>query len=142
MSNLKQQNGDDYPDAACKHLGDANALISVNRFDGAAYLAGYVVECSLKSLIQVETGKARRNHRLADLTRYVIEVCMVAGARTAKYMTSVVQRIPSAGVGSWRETLRYRSPSMTRGEVETWVKEAGEIYSSTVAAMILDGVIR
>lgn len=49
MSRLKQANGDDYPEAALKHLQDADALVRGRRFDGAAYLAGYVVECALKT---------------------------------------------------------------------------------------------
>ena len=52
MSRLRQGNGDDYPDAAGKHMEDSNVLIAGSRYDGGAYLAGYVVECSLKTLIQ------------------------------------------------------------------------------------------
>lgn len=49
MSRLKRPNGDDYPEAARKHLRDADALFRGGRFDGAAYLTGYVVECALKT---------------------------------------------------------------------------------------------
>lgn len=56
MSRLRQSNGDDYPEAAGKHLTDASVLVADDRHDGAAYLAGYVVECALKALIQMETG--------------------------------------------------------------------------------------
>lgn len=57
MSGLRQGNGDDYPDAAEKHLEDSKVLMAGSRHDGAAYLAGYVVECVLKTLIQLETGR-------------------------------------------------------------------------------------
>ena len=43
---------DDFPKVALKHLQDAQALLKSNRFDGAAYLAGYVVECALKTMIE------------------------------------------------------------------------------------------
>lgn len=40
MSRLRQRNGDDYPDAARKHLEDAKVLLAGSRPDGAAYLVG------------------------------------------------------------------------------------------------------
>ncbi|MRG94456.1 hypothetical protein [Polyangium spumosum] len=53
MSNLASSNGDDYPAAAAKHLEDARTLLDAQRHDGAAYLAGYVVECSLRSVVMI-----------------------------------------------------------------------------------------
>ena len=53
MSKLKSKNGDDHPEAAGKHLSDASTLLTASRLDGAAYLAGYVVECSLKAVMLV-----------------------------------------------------------------------------------------
>ena len=49
MSTLRKPNGDDYPEAPLKHLQDADMLFKSRRFDGAAYLSGYVVECALKT---------------------------------------------------------------------------------------------
>ena len=57
VSRLQQNNGDDYPEAASKHLEDATVLFAGTHADGAAYLAGYVVECALKTLIQAQTGR-------------------------------------------------------------------------------------
>lgn len=67
MSRLSQVNGDDYPDAAGKHLEDSKVLLAGNRHDGAAYLAGYVVECVLKTLIQLENGGSPHHHNLPEL---------------------------------------------------------------------------
>ncbi|HSN99958.1 MAG TPA: hypothetical protein VLS89_16800 [Candidatus Nanopelagicales bacterium] len=53
MSNLAYQ-GDDHPEAAAKHLDDAKALLAAMRYDGAGYLAGYVLECSLKTIVLLE----------------------------------------------------------------------------------------
>lgn len=58
MSKLRTSNGDDHPEAAHKHLLDAQTLMGQQRADGAAYLSGYVVECALKSLWLHETGEA------------------------------------------------------------------------------------
>ena len=67
MSQLRQGNGDDYPEAAGRHMQDSGALLAGGRPDGAAYLAGYVVECALKTLIQLETGRPRYSHDLSGL---------------------------------------------------------------------------
>jgi HEPN domain-containing protein len=40
--------------AAQKHLTDASLLLEQNRFDNAAYLSGYVVECCLKALLRLD----------------------------------------------------------------------------------------
>jgi len=142
MSSLHKQNGDDYPDAAAKHLADAKALTVAHRYDGAGYLAGYVVECALKSLLQVEIGEAPRTHSYQDLLGEIGNTCLAAGAATAKYVTAPIRAIREGPIGGWRETMRYRSPSMSGGDAEAWVEAATLVYTDTVATMILDGVIQ
>ena len=56
MSHLRQGNDDDYPEAAVKHMQDSGVLLAGGRYDGAAYLAGYVVECALKSIEDVDSA--------------------------------------------------------------------------------------
>ena len=141
MSSLLKPDGDDYPDAATKHLADAKALLGDSRFDGAAYLAGYVVECSLKSILQYETGNAPREHRLNRLANEVAKVTAIATAVTAKYLTPTVQNLPSTSIVGWSPEMRYRSASMSQTDADAWVGEADQFYSDTVASMILDGVI-
>lgn len=58
---------DDFPKAALKHLQDGQTLLKSNRFDGAAYLAGYVVECALKTMIDVENKEVPHIHDLSEL---------------------------------------------------------------------------
>jgi hypothetical protein len=72
----------------------------------------------------------------------VTAACSVAGARTGKYVTPLVRRIPNAAISNWSETLRYKSPCCTLGDAQTWLGEADQVYTDTVAAMVLDGVIR
>ena len=73
MSRLRQGNGDDYPDAAGKHMEDSNVLIAGSRYDGGAYLAGYVVECSLKTLIQLEPEE-----------RIIVTTCLDCATRSIR----------------------------------------------------------
>ena len=41
-----------FASAAGRHLQDAKILLSKKRWDNAIYLAGYVVECAFKFLVQ------------------------------------------------------------------------------------------
>ncbi|RMH27271.1 MAG: HEPN domain-containing protein [Planctomycetota bacterium] len=68
MSNLKRDSGEDHPEAAAKHLDDSLALLDQRRYDNAAYLAGYVIECTMKTLILLEQGDLRV-HDLEQLSR-------------------------------------------------------------------------
>jgi hypothetical protein len=61
VSNLALSNKDDYPAAAAKHLDDASALVDAERYDAAGYLAGYVVECSLRTVVLVGEIAKRAN---------------------------------------------------------------------------------
>jgi len=42
---------DRFAQAAGRHLADSETLAAGSRLDNAVYLAGYVVECSLKAVI-------------------------------------------------------------------------------------------
>ncbi|MBI4562776.1 MAG: HEPN domain-containing protein [Candidatus Rokubacteria bacterium] len=141
MSRLLQQNGDDHPEAAQKHLNDASVLNGGGRADGASYLAGYVVECSLKALLQHETGIAPLWHDLKKLASRVSAVCAVAGAKTARYLAPAVLSLPAGAIAAWDPEMRYRAPSMTGHDAAAWLREAQSIYQATVGQMFLDGVI-
>ena len=84
---------DDFPKAALKHLQDGQALLKTNRFDGAAYLAGYVVECALKTMIGVENKKVPRIHDLSELQSRIQALSVVAGSRTGHVYIAITQAI-------------------------------------------------
>jgi hypothetical protein len=148
MSNKRQPSGEDYPDAAVKHCEDAQCLLAGNRADGAAYLAGYAVECTLKTLIQVEIGNVapvmQWKHRLNDLSAEALRLAALPGSRTARYLTNPVLTTlhygnPPAG---WKEYLRYfpvaTIPTVT---AEQWVKEAERLYIEVIGELKKDGEI-
>ena len=146
MSRLSQVTGDDYPDAALKHLQDAGALQGVDRHDGCSYLAGYVVECSLKAVLQVERGtssvpKGRRGHDLRSLRSQVAGISRMAGARTSKYVTRAVLALQGASIHKWSPGMRYQGPRATETDARGWLREAREVYHGTVGAMRLDGLL-
>jgi hypothetical protein len=145
MSKIRQPSGDDYPEAAAKHLADAKSLLGANRTDGAAYISGYVVECALKSLVLVESGNARAfGHQLTNLSQHVLHLAAQAGARTARYKPKI-NPSPSICDGrpnGWYETLRYREVgAVTATTAAAWVGEAEAIFTSTVVPMRIDGLV-
>jgi HEPN domain-containing protein len=141
MSRLCLSNGDDHPEAAQKHLVDAQVLLAQKRADGAAYLSGYVVESALKCLYLVEIGEALKGHNFECLVRVVNAVATVAGAKTARYFGPSTSGVLGSAIGSWTPEMRYRPPSMTHGEAQAWYACAQEVFQETVHAMKMDGVI-
>lgn len=141
MSRLRTSDGDDHPEAAHKHLLDAQTLLGQHRPDGAAYLSGYVVECALKSLWQLETGQTQRGHDLSKLAQAVSAVATVVGARTARYYKQATSSVSSSAIAAWRPEMRYRPATMTSGDAMAWCQIAGNVFQETVAQMQLDGVL-
>lgn len=150
MSNLRQCNGDDHPIAARKHLQDALILHSNARYDGAGYLAGYVVECVLKTLLLVES-KPRMGHNLSTLSSEAQQLASLPSAKTAKYVRGPAKisltygSLPTApGVlpTCWNEALRYREENLISVDLATqWISDAQGLYDGTVGEMIRDGVV-
>lgn len=142
MSSYKQPGGDDYPDAAQKHLDDARALLAASRFDGAGYHAGYVIECAIKTILLAELGYPVRGHDLSTLSAQVAPLATGGSPRSAPYVpnppAAIAYTAPPAG---WQETMRYRSPGdLDQATAQTWVSEAERIYRETVQQMRMDGV--
>jgi HEPN domain-containing protein len=141
MTKLRLSNGDDHPDSAHRHLLDAGALLARQRPDGAAYLSGYVVECSLKSIHVLETGKALKGHNFRSLIQNVSAAATAAGAKTAKYLGRATIGLGSSDIASWDPEMRYRSSFMTVNKAKSWHACAEKVYTETVHQMQLDGVI-
>lgn len=78
---------DNYPAAAEKHVKDAESLLAADRFDGTGYLAGYAVECVLKTLIEVEGGPGRRlGHEIPALAQEIVRLTGLPTQRAARYV--------------------------------------------------------
>lgn len=143
MSNLRQKNGDDYPEAARKHLDDAEVLLNAGRYDGSGYHAGYVVECALKTLIQID-GTVLKHHDLSLLSNKVTQLATGGSPHTSRYLLNPPPAISYADppVG-WKETMRYRAAGdLNQAQAKTWFDEAKRTYKQTVQAMLKNGDIR
>ncbi|MEI8373242.1 MAG: HEPN domain-containing protein [Planctomycetota bacterium] len=142
MPKLAQSKGDDYPDAAEKHLADADLLFHAGRFDGAGYLTGYVVECVLKTYILVE-GTKPWGHDLNELSLKSLSLAAIPSGRTAKYPLKVTagHSIYDKQTG-WCETIRYRAPAVVPPQqAMEWLAEAHAIYAPAIQQMKLDGLV-
>ena len=116
------------------------------RYDGAAYLAGYVVECAIKSVLVAMLSGTRpplanalphawRHHRLRDLSADALKLAQQTMSG------SHLPYLPAAVAMTWTETLRYRSPSVPENQAQDWVAEAERTYLLSVGTMRLHGVV-
>lgn len=159
MSSLKL-NDDDHADAAGKHLGDAEVLFNNGRFDGAAYLAGYVAECCLKSVIlhDVAFDPATRAHDPAKLQQehsrlrkhpFGHKLSALAAVTIAGHAAKYATNLPSgASIQAWSEARRYAPPGFVaqpgttiQQEAQSYYVWADYLYRQSVIRMKLDGVI-
>jgi len=141
LSRLLQSNGDDYPAAARKHLKDSAELLAQGRPDGAAYLSGYVVECALKTLLQLERGSAPWKHSLGDLTLQVASLTARADLVVGRRCVAVAAHLKQADILKWRPQVRYRDENTSGQDAAAWHREAGDAYAMVVGALVLDGRI-
>ncbi len=142
MSRLRQPNGDDYPEAAGKHMQDSRLLLAGGRHDGAAYLAGYVVECALKTLIQLETSQAHRSHDLSGLDLELDKLAAQASSLAGRlYLGAQATLRASTILNGWRPEQRYRSPGVSANDAATWNQEAADVYQRTIGQLTLAGII-
>jgi hypothetical protein len=148
MSNMRQLSGEDYPDAARKHYTDARTLMNRRRYDGAAYLAGYVVECILKTIIQVDRATSTPilefRHDINRLSEEALRLATLPSSRTARYfprmtLTRLSYAVPPSG---WKETLRYHyEGTISKTTASTWVAEAKRFYEQVLWEIIKDGKV-
>lgn len=142
MSRLQQANGDDYPDAAGKHMQDSGLLLTGGRHDGAAYLAGYVVECALKTLLQLESGQVRFSHDLSGLDQELDRLAAQASSLAGRlYLGAQATLRASTILNDWRPEQRYRSPGISSGDAARWHQEAADVYRRTIGQLTLAGMI-
>jgi hypothetical protein len=144
MSNFSKASGEDYPDAARKNFIDSKSLMNRRRYDGAAYLSGYVIECIFKTLMLVDGGVPRFIHDLNQLSTEAQRLFLLPASRTSRYFSSfplstISYNNPPLG---WNETLRYyKEGTIPRNTAASWFSEAGRLYRNCLGKLIKDGVV-
>ncbi len=144
---------EDYPRAAIRHEQDSASLFEAGRYDGSAYLAGYVVECSTKALLEmarthVPGGTEGHIPNLAshipkNLARNLS--LHIKAARVAKVCNRYVGAIRPkeyARIQDWWCTCRgYERPGLDKDTTRRIRAEATRILNATIHAMVLDRVL-
>jgi len=149
MSKIAKPNGDDYPAAAEKHLLDSQTLLGARRADGAAYLSGYVVECSLKSIgelerrsasgSQIPEWKGSDGHRLGSIQSDLATLATIAGSKTARYFGPVCASLGSSAILGWKPEQRYQQASLSMPTAESFVHVADDLFYEVIGQMVLNG---
>ncbi len=132
---------DDFPGAASKHVLDSEALLAADRFDGAGYLAGYAVECTIKTVAQVEGSGRLSFHNLGALSREAMALAALPSGRTGRYLTN--PKFTTLAYGDppgWKETMRYQAAGfVNQAHAVAWVAEARRLHDEVIVQMRLNG---
>ena len=108
------------------------------RLDNAAYLAGYVVECSLKKLLEVHGHGAREyGHDLRRMSGQALVLAAILSPGASRYRLDDIPLLPQM-VSVWRPDQRYLpTGAVVHGDI--MVTGASEVYERIMVEAILDG---
>jgi HEPN domain-containing protein len=130
---------DSYVHAAFRHADDSRRLHRDGRYDNAVYLAGYVVETTLKAWLVAATGRAQYTHNLMTLETQALAATIVGVDIDARFPEAAVRTLVTAG---WTEQSRYWSDG-SRLEDESRAIQAAvsDVVDRTLVPLVLDGVL-
>lgn len=133
-----------FANSAARHLIDAKNLLENQRWDNAVYLAGYVVECSFKLLVEqyFKNHKAAKKyaHDLSELEGKAMERLRVLYPILDKQLP--VSRIIDTVLPRYHPKRRYaKSGLWTEEEAQLAVERAEEIYRKIIPKLVLNGSI-
>ena len=132
---------EDFFSSAIRHYEDAVQLSALGRADEAAYLAGYVIECGLKKLLEVQRGGSSKayGHDLRGMSAQGLSLAALLAPASIRYR---VDKIPalSAAMDFWKPELRY----WTTGDVKAtdaalMLSAATGVMREVLVPLILDG---
>jgi HEPN domain-containing protein len=137
--------GESFIQAAGRHLYDANLLLDEKRWDNAVYLAGYVVECTFKVLVeqyfQADRAAVKKyGHDLVELEGKAVERLRVMYPALDRQLPS--SRINSTVLAQDHPDRRYAESGLwSEAQAKEAVNRAAEIYRDLIIKMVLDGII-
>jgi HEPN domain-containing protein len=134
-----------FSNSAGRHLWDARLLLGEQRWDNAVYLAGYVVECSFKVLVEQyfkhDQGAVKKyGHDLTELEGRAMERLRVLYPILDRQLPA--SRIVDTVLAQNHPERRYSaSGHFSEGDAKTAVQRAEEIYQEIISKLVLDGSI-
>lgn len=129
-----------YSNAAYRHLTDSKCLLDASCWDGSAYLAGYVIECSLKALISlpmVPPGIDLREmgHDLSLLTKQLDYMASSRQSQLKRHVSSgllsYLRQQLNSQMPPWSPSMRYesRNPAWA-DQAASWWQTANRCFSA------------
>ena len=134
-----------FSNSAGRHLQDAQILLAEQRWDNAVYLAGYVVECSFKVLIEQhfkhDLGAVKKyGHDLTELDGRAMERLRVLYPILDRQLPAA--RIIGTVLARSHPERRYaKSGLWNESEATLAVGRAAEIYHEIIPMLVLNGLL-
>ena len=131
---------ENFADAASRHLDDALLLKSEQRFDNAAYLSGYVVECAMKTVLVASSMTTKRlGHELQTLTVEAMPLLWIVAPAMRRYDVPASIEIDEL-IRDWKPERRYdKTGDVDSMQAERWMSAARQVFDSFVVSSVLDG---
>lgn len=131
---------EDFVSAAMRHWNDSILLQDSQRYDNAAYHAGYVVECALKSLVRHGgPSPVALGHDLTLLASSALNLAILLSPSLSRYPASQAGTLPPLPP-AWRPEMRYgRTGVVTREDCQKIMLAAQSYLEQITMALILDG---
>ena len=124
-----------------KHLTDSSLFLDQKRFDNAGYLSGYVVECCLKALLDIDGMPSVKElgHELPLMAGNALMLGYVLAPSRRRYNLAATPDLDLL-IRDWKPDSRYEKENTTTPALaESRVRGARAAYEQIVVAMILDG---
>lgn len=134
-----------FAQAAGRNLHDARRLRACQRWDNAVYLAGYVVECAFKVLVERyfnedEAAAKKFGHELTKLEGEAIERLRVMYPGLDKQLPA--SRTAGTVLAQAHPERRYaQSDLWNESEASEAINLPEEIYLKIIPRLVLDGKI-
>jgi hypothetical protein len=113
-----------YYRAGKQRFDDAQLLLREDRTTGAAYLAGYTVECLLKALILASVAPGLRRQLIGEFRGSRAHDIEWLGALYRRHVRAAIPRDTTrhlSRVASWSTDLRYATGLVKSGEADEFM---------------------
>jgi HEPN domain-containing protein len=133
--------------SAGRHLQDAQILLREKRWDNAVYLAGYVVECSFKVLVEQYFPNDRGAGAVKKYGHDLTKLEGKAMERLRVLYPILDRQLPTSRIDgtvlthNHPERRYFKSGLWTESQAKTSVERAEEIYRGIIPKLVLNGVI-
>jgi HEPN domain-containing protein len=134
-----------FVNSAGRHLQDARILLAEQRWDNAVYLAGYVVECSFKVLIEQhfkhDRGAVKKyGHDLTELEGRALDRLRLLYPILDKQLPT--SRLAGTVLARNHPERRYfKSGCWAESDAQSAVQLAEKIYREIISKLVLNGSI-